>query len=80
MKAQARRQVGRGRLHVALTSAGGRLADPTNLPFDDAHLDDDAMKAALDDLLTRKPHLGNRKAGPATTQADRQTNRLRRGF
>ena len=42
------------RLHVALTSAGGRLANPTNLPFDDAHLDDDAMKAALDDLLTRK--------------------------
>jgi len=33
-------------------SAGGRLADPTNLPFDDAHLNDDAMKAALDDLLT----------------------------
>jgi len=39
------------RLHVALTSAAGRLADPTNLPFDDAHLDD-AMKAALDDLPT----------------------------
>ena len=52
MKTQARRHVGRGRLHVALTSAGGHLADPTNLPFDDAHLDDDAMKAALDDLLT----------------------------
>jgi len=34
------------RLHVALTSGAGRLADPTNLPFDDA------MKAALDDLLT----------------------------
>ena len=40
------------RLHVALTSAVGRLADPTNLPFDYAHLDDDAMNAALDDLLT----------------------------
>jgi hypothetical protein len=40
------------RLHVALTSAAGRLVDPTNLPFDDAHLDDDAMKAALDDLPT----------------------------
>jgi len=52
VKAQARRHVGRRRLHVALTSAGGRLADPTNLPFDDANLDDDAMKAALDDLLT----------------------------
>jgi hypothetical protein len=49
------------RLHVVLTAATGRLADPTDLPFDDAHLDDDAMKAALDDLLTRKPHLGNRK-------------------
>ena len=52
MKAQARRHVGRGRLHVALTSAGECLAAPTNLQFDDAHLDDDAMKAALDDLLT----------------------------
>jgi hypothetical protein len=39
-------------LHVALTSAAGRLADPTDRPFEDAHLDDDAMKAALDDLLT----------------------------
>jgi hypothetical protein len=52
VKAQARRHVGRGRLRVALTSAGGRLADPPNLPFDDVHLADDAMKAALDDLLT----------------------------
>jgi len=50
VKAQARRHVAR-RLHVALTSAAGRLADPTNLSFDDAHLDD-AMKAALDDLFT----------------------------
>ena len=33
-------------MHVALTSAGGRLADPTNLPFNDAHLDDDTRKAA----------------------------------
>ena len=31
---------------------GGRPADPTSLPLDDAHLDDDAMKAALDDLPT----------------------------
>jgi hypothetical protein len=30
----------------------GTPGRPTDLPFDDAHLDDDAMKAALDDLLT----------------------------
>jgi hypothetical protein len=40
------------RLDVALNSAGGRLADHTNLPFDDVHLDDGAMKAALNDPLT----------------------------
>ncbi|WP_448810465.1 hypothetical protein [Agromyces bauzanensis] len=51
-----------GRLHTALVAATGRLADPTDLPFDDAHLDDpDALTAALDALLDRKPHLATRK-------------------
>lgn len=49
------------RLHVALVAATGRLADPEDLPFDEAHLDDpDALTAALDDLLTRKKHLASR--------------------
>lgn len=50
------------RLHTALVAATGRLADPDDLPFNDAHLDDaDALTAALDDLLTRKPHLASRR-------------------
>lgn len=39
----------------------GRLEDPTDLPFDEALLeDDDALTAAVDDLLARKPHLAAR--------------------
>lgn len=50
------------RLHVALVAATGRLADPTDLAFDDAHLaDEDALAAAIDELLARKPHLASRK-------------------
>lgn len=50
------------RLHVALVTATGRLADPTDLTFDDAHLDDaEALMAAIDDLLARKPHLASRR-------------------
>ena len=40
----------------------GRLADPTDLPFDADALDDaDALAAAVDELLTRKPHLRTRR-------------------
>jgi len=50
------------RLHTSLVAATGRLADPTDLPYDEAHLDDpDALTAALDDLLATKPHLASRK-------------------
>ncbi|MDN6537105.1 MAG: hypothetical protein L0K73_09920 [Corynebacterium variabile] len=36
------------RLHHALVAADGRLADPSDLPFDAAHLDDpDALAAAV---------------------------------
>lgn len=50
------------RLHTELVRATGRLADPTDLPFDAEHLDDpDKLSTALDDLLTRKPHLANRR-------------------
>lgn len=50
------------RLHVALTAATGRLADPSDLPFDETHLDSpEALTAAVDDLLARKPHLGDRR-------------------
>lgn len=50
------------RLHTALAAATGRLADPTDLPFDEAHLTDaDAMGAAIEALLNAKPHLASRK-------------------
>lgn len=50
------------RLHLELVRATGRLADPTDLPFDESHIDDpDALAEAIDDLLTRKPHLASRK-------------------
>ncbi|WP_245905964.1 hypothetical protein [Mycolicibacterium palauense] len=50
------------RLHSALVAATGRLQDPTDLTFDESHLDDpDKLKAAIDDLVTRKPHLKSRR-------------------
>lgn len=50
------------RLHRALVEQTGRLADPTDLPFDDTHLDDpDSLTAAIDELLEHKPHLATRK-------------------
>lgn len=50
------------RLHTALVTATGRLADPTDLPFDEQHLDDiELLTAAVDDLLARKPHLASRR-------------------
>ncbi len=50
------------RLHTELVRASGRLADPTDLPFDADHLDDPAaLSQALDDLLEAKPHLESRR-------------------
>lgn len=52
------------RLHTALVAATGKLADPTDLDFDAAHLaedDPDALAAAIDELLARKPHLASRR-------------------
>lgn len=50
------------KLHTALVQATGRLQDASDLPFDQTHLDDpQALTAALDALLTAKPHLATRK-------------------
>ena len=50
------------RLHTELVRATGRLADPTDLAFDEEHVaDPDKMVEAIDDLLARKPHLATRK-------------------
>ncbi|MGK0740740.1 hypothetical protein ACSHWG_02490 [Leucobacter sp. Z1108] len=50
------------RLHAALVAATGRLQDPTDLAFDEAHLSDpEALADALEALLQAKPHLANRR-------------------
>lgn len=50
------------RLHTALVAATGRLADASDLPFDAAHLDDEAaLSVAIDELLAKKPHLATRQ-------------------
>jgi hypothetical protein len=50
------------RLHTELVRATGKLADPTDLPFDESHLDDnETLTAAIDELLARKPHLAARR-------------------
>ncbi|MHA7664467.1 hypothetical protein [Mycolicibacterium sp. HS_4_1] len=50
------------RLHTELVRATGRLADPTDLPFDPKHLDDpEALSSAIAELLEAKPHLATRR-------------------
>lgn len=50
------------RLHAALVAATGRLADPSDLVFDEAHIGhEDALNTALDELLAAKPHLASRR-------------------
>lgn len=49
------------RLHTALVQQTGRLADPSDLPFNSEHLDEpETLTAAIDDLLARKAHLASR--------------------
>lgn len=50
------------RLHTELVRATGRLADPTDLPFDAEHLDHpEKLTAAIELLLSNKPHLASRR-------------------
>lgn len=50
------------RLHTALVTATGRMADPTDLPFNTTHLDDEtALTDAIEELLAKKPHLASRR-------------------
>jgi len=59
-------------------AAAGKLADPTDLPFDAALLESpEALAGAIDGLLATKPHLATRRvsedigqgAGGAATEA-----------
>ncbi len=50
------------RLHLELVRATNRLADPSDLSFHENHLEDvSILDAAIDDLLSRKPHLASRR-------------------
>ena len=49
-------------LHTALVAADGRLADPTDLPFNAEHLEDaESLNAAIAELISVKPHLKAQK-------------------
>lgn len=49
-------------LFYVRVAATGRLADADDLPFDEALLEDhDALTAAVEELVARKPHLISRK-------------------
>lgn len=63
------------RLHTELVRATGRLADPTDLPFDPEHLDDtDKLTAAIELLLSNKPHLATRRPSGDIGQGQRGTS------
>ncbi len=55
------------RLATAQAALTGKLADPTDLPFTDDLLDEDGLvdedkvRAAVDALIERKPHLAARR-------------------
>lgn len=53
----------RDALWAAQVAATGRLADPSDLalPDDGDPLDQEAITAAVDDLIERKPHLASRR-------------------
>lgn len=60
------------RLHTALVAATGRMADPTDLAFNADHLEDEqALTDAIDELLTRKPHLASRRLAGDVGQGNR---------
>ena len=76
---QVSKWLGHSILHVELVRATGKLADPTDLPFDESHIDDpSALDAAITDLISRKPHLASRRpareigqgASPSTANVD----------
>ena len=54
-------------LVTAQAAATGRLADPTDLPYsedlldEDGIVDDGKVRAAVDELIARKPHLAARR-------------------
>lgn len=61
-------------LFTARVAASGRLADPADLPYAEALLDDDgALNAAIDELVRAKPHLASRRPRGDVDQGVRET-------
>ena len=65
-------------LFTARVAATGRLADPNDLPFDDALLADmPALEAAIDELVAQHPHYAARRPrgdiGQGATASDAGT-------
>ena len=59
------------RLHTELVRATGKLADPTDMPFDTEHLDDpEKLAAAIEALVEAKPHLRARRVVGAVGQGE----------
>ena len=55
-------------------TALGKLADPSDLEYDEALLEDGAaLEAAVDELVARKPHLADRRPRGDVDQGARQT-------
>ena len=58
----------------AITASDGRLIDPDDLAFDEQFLDEeglvdsDRVRAAIDALVERKPHLAARRPSSSLTQ------------
>ncbi|KJR08440.1 hypothetical protein [Gordonia sihwensis] len=53
------------KLHRLQVEQTGALADPADLEFDAAHLEDpEALQAAIEELLAAKPHLKARRFAP----------------
>ncbi|MFL0289321.1 hypothetical protein ACJH6H_29300 [Mycobacterium sp. SMC-21] len=60
------------KLHTELVRATGLLADPTDLPFNEDHLHDpNALVAAVEQLVTAKPHLKARRVTGDVGQGQR---------
>lgn len=60
------------RLHTELVRATGKLADPSDLPFDESHLDDpEKLETAVSQLLEEKPHLASRRPAGDIGQGQR---------
>lgn len=61
VKAKRADDLARELFHHRVTALG-KMADPSDLAYDEALLEDGAaLEAAVDELLARKPHLGARR-------------------